>query len=86
MKAGEECEMGEECPYSHDPEIIKNYVPFTKRFPCKRLQKGQCELGDDCRYSHTLTEPVKKDGETDPTFTDDTAAYSVDFDGTQKTE
>eukprot|EP00972_Heterocapsa_arctica_P016002 2359439-Heterocapsa_arctica.AAC.1 len=49
------CDLGKECPYSHDPQKIKADKGKGKgksKIPCRNFLADKCQLGAACPYSH----------------------------------
>jgi hypothetical protein len=51
------CKLGDECPFSHDFEVIDKETPKEKRADSEKdcinwKTKGKCRKGDKCKYRH----------------------------------
>ena len=57
-----ECDRGDECRFSHDPDVVAAAGPAPERGPprggekldeiCNNFLAGKCRYGDDCRRIH----------------------------------
>jgi hypothetical protein len=51
------CTLGEKCPKSHDPAVMKLENEAIADKPCHAFAKeGSCRFGNKCRFSHSTSD------------------------------